>query len=335
MAIAASVVVPTHNRPHLLTQCLRALMSQAPDTPPYEIIAVDDASTDDTGEQLSRLAQECGFLRPVRHEVNKGLSGARNTGVRLAQGKIVIFVDDDIVVEPNYIAEHLRLHSAAGEQRIAVVGNLTLPESTTGASNCARYVQSRYIGERAGREGSHQDPQALHPRFLGGGIHSVRKDDLIAVGMFDESVRFYGYEDHIYAESLHQAGVTIVFAPQAKAVHLDPVSVGWYRSKMLEAGRSGLPLLREKCPGFVSQTALALLLPIDWSRDRGQKMLRKLALRWTLNPLTVWLLERWAVATDHLPQLYSGTIYRALNAGWLLQGQRLRPGHHSLVRYGG
>jgi GT2 family glycosyltransferase len=334
MTIAASVIVPTHNRPHLLMQSLRALIAQAPDTPPYEIIAVDDASTDDTWTQLTTLAQTCSFLRPVRHKANKGLSGSRNTGIRLAQGKIVVFLDDDIVVEPNYVAEHLRLHAAAGHRRIAVVGNLTLPDSTMVASNCARYVQSRYIGERAGREGSHQDPESLHPRFLGGGIHSVRKEDILAVGMFDESVRFYGYEDHIYADSLHRAGVGIVFAPQARAVHLDPVSVGWFRSKMLEAGRSGLPLLREKCPAFVSQTALALLLPIDRSQDRGRKLFRKLALRWALNPLTVWMLERWALATDHLPQLYSGTLYRALNAGWLLQGQRLRPGHQPLVRYG-
>jgi GT2 family glycosyltransferase len=242
----------------------------------------------------------------------------------------LIFLDDDIVADPNYITEHLRLHAASGNRRIAVVGNLTLPDSTMVRSNCARYVQSRYIGERAGREGSHQDPEALHPRFLGGGIHSIRKEDILTVGMFDESVRFYGYEDHIYAESVHRAGIGIVFAPQAKAVHLDPVSVGWFRSKMLEAGRSGLPLLREKCPAFVGQTALALLLPIDWSHDRG-RIVRKLALRWALNPLTVWILERWAMATDHIPQLYSGTIYRALNAGWLLQGQRLRPGSRLVV----
>jgi len=218
---------------------------------------------------------------------------------------------------------------------VAVVGNLAYPAELVNNSNCARYLQSRCIGHRwsSNREGL--DFEDLHPRFLGSGIHSIRREDLIAIGLFDESFRFYGYEDHLYAHRLHEAGIRTVLATEARATHHDAVTVAWFRAKMLQAGRDGLPLLRKLCPDFIEGTALPALLPIDWSHDRGALLLRKLIVRGALNPVLVWMLERWASATDHLAPLYSGLIYRALNAAWILQGQRLRPDGRSLVHYNG
>jgi GT2 family glycosyltransferase len=329
--VAASVIVPTYNRPGVLEQCLRALLSQDAETPPFEIIVVDDASTDDTGARVVALAAD-NRVHYMRHQANRGLSATRNTGIRRARGEVVVFLDDDIVVEPDYLRAHLARHAAA--DRLAVVGNLVYPDALVARSNCARYLQTRGIGYRwaSGRE--LLDFDDLHPRFLGGGIHSIRREVLVGIGLFDEAVRFYGYEDHLYAHRLHQAGIRIVLAPEARATHLDAVTVAWFRAKMLQAGRDGLAMLRLHCPDFLEETALPTLLPVDWSRDRGGRLLRKLAVRGVLNPMTVSMLEYWAMMTDHIGALYSGMIYRALNAGWILQGQKLRRDGRPLVQYG-
>lgn len=328
---AASVIVPTYNRPGVLEQCLRAILVQKAGTPPYEIIVVDDASSDDTGARVAALGGG-DRLHYARHEMNRGLSATRNTGIRLARGRILIFVDDDIVIAPDYVRAHVARHAGAG--RLAVVGNLHYPDSIVERSNCARYLETRGVGHRWDVRRDGLDFDNLHPRYLGGGIHSIRREELLGIGMFDESARFYGYEDHLYAHRVHQAGIRVVLAPEARAMHHDAVTVPWFRAKMLQAGRDGLPLLLQHCPDFLEETALPALLPVDWSRDRGGRLLRKLVVRGALNPVTVSLLERWASRTDHVGSLYCGLVYRALNAGWILEGQRLTRDGRSLVRYG-
>jgi glycosyltransferase involved in cell wall biosynthesis len=332
----ASVVVPTYNRAAVLTECLDALTAPVPDTPPFEIIVVDDASDDDTPRVLEARtagAVHAGF-RYVRHEANRGRSATRNTGIRLSQGRIVVLVDDDIIVSPTYVRAHLARHAAAEGEHLAVVGNLSFPEDVLRASNYAKYLQSRYLGHRPTGARRGVDLEDLHPRFLGSGISSVRRDDLEAIGLFDEASRSYGYEDHLFGHRLRARGVRVVFAPEARALHRDTVTLAWYRAKMREAGRDGLPLLREQSPEFLDQTSLVVFSPPDWTHDPRSLLARKLLLRAALNPVTMLLLEAWARATDRVGPMYVPTLYRALSAGWLLQGARMARHGPPLVRYG-
>ena len=332
MTPEATVVVPTYNRSAVLERCLAALLRQAEGTPTYEIIVVDDGSRDDTPARVEAVADP--RVEYVRHETNRGRSATRNTGLRRARGAIVVMVDDDIIVEPGYLRAHLAAHAAAGEEHVAVIGNLSFPEDVVRASNLAKYLQSRYLGHRPLSPRLGVDPDNLHARFLGSGITSIRRADLEAVGLFDEAGRSYGYEDHVLGRRLHEMGVRMLFAPDARAIHLDSVTIPWYRAKMREAGRDGLPYLRERCPEFLAETSLAALAPVDWSRDRGRLLARKLALGGLLNPAVMWALESWARATDGIGVLSAGLVYRALSAGWVMEGARLPRGGPPLVQYG-
>ncbi len=332
MTLELSVVVPTYNRSAVLQRCLAALQRQSEDTPPYEIIVVDDASRDDTPECVE--AARDGRVQYVRHETNRGRSATRNTGLRRARGTIAVMVDDDIIVEPDYLRAHAAAHAAAGDEHVAVIGNLSFPDDVVRSSNLAKYLQSRYLGYRPLSPHANIDPDNLHARFLGSGITSLRRADLEAIGLFDETGRSYGYEDHVLGHRLREIGVRLLFAPDARAIHLDSVTIPWYRSKMREAGRDGLPYLRERCPEFLTETSLATLAPIDWSRDRGRQLARKLVLRGLLNPAVMRALEGWARATDDIGALSSGLVYRALTAGWVIEGTRLRQGGPPLVQYG-
>lgn len=330
----ASVIVPTYQRPKLLERSLRALLAQDRSTPPYEVIVVDDCSTPETAAVVSKAAGPDERVMYVRHEANRGLSATRNSGVRQARGDIILFVDDDVVVEPGYVSAHLRAHDEAGAERVAVIGNLAFPPEVVAASNYAKYLQSRYLGCRDSQELARLGPTDLHPRFLIGAVCSMRRDDLLGAGAFNETMRFYGCEDHIFAYGLRLSGVRIRFAPSARALHHDSVAIDWHRAKMQETARNGIPMLLEHAPEFLEATGFADLLPINLGVDRGVRLARKLLLRTALNPIVIRALELWATSTDRIEWLYSPVTCRALSAGWFLRGLTMAPTGPRLVVYG-
>lgn len=88
---AVSVVIPTYNRAHCLPRALESVLRQT--FADFEVIVVDDCSTDDTQAYLATIRDS--RLRVLRHEVNKGGSGARNTGIAAARAELVAFQDSD------------------------------------------------------------------------------------------------------------------------------------------------------------------------------------------------------------------------------------------------
>ena len=100
-----AVVVPCYNVEDYLCRCLDSLVHQDIPESDYEVIAVDDGSTDSTGEICDRYAKEYSQVK-VMHQTNAGVSVARNNGMSMAQGQYLYFVDgDDFVVR---LSENLR-----------------------------------------------------------------------------------------------------------------------------------------------------------------------------------------------------------------------------------
>jgi glycosyltransferase involved in cell wall biosynthesis len=98
---AVSVVLCTYNRSSLLADALDALVNQADGTPPYEVIVVDNNSSDGTRDVIERLSAS-GLVR-YGFEPRQGLSLARNHGVSLARADLFAFTDDDVRVSPTWI----------------------------------------------------------------------------------------------------------------------------------------------------------------------------------------------------------------------------------------
>jgi GT2 family glycosyltransferase len=111
-----SVVVPTYNRREIVSRTLNTLFAQSLPAADFEIIAVVDGSTDGTANALRKLTPPC-RLRVIEQE-NRGLAGARNTGYRAAETDLVLFLDDDMLCDPELVAAHVRAHEA-GERMVA------------------------------------------------------------------------------------------------------------------------------------------------------------------------------------------------------------------------
>lgn len=94
-----SVVIPCYNQQEYLPDAIESVLSQS--VLPCEIIVVDDGSTDNSGSIADRYAESHGVK--VIHQVNKGLSSARNTGIMNSTGDYVVFLDADDILKENYL----------------------------------------------------------------------------------------------------------------------------------------------------------------------------------------------------------------------------------------
>ena len=88
-----SVIIPTYNRAYLIDRAIQSVLNQSYQD--FEMIIVDDGSTDDTKEVVTEFQEQDKRIRYIRHEKNKGGSAARNTGIKSAEGDYVAFLDDD------------------------------------------------------------------------------------------------------------------------------------------------------------------------------------------------------------------------------------------------
>ena len=88
-----SVIIPTYNRAHLISRAIKSVLNQTYQD--FEVIVVDDGSTDNTEEVIKEFQKKDERIKYVRHEKNKGGSAARNTGIKAAKGKYIAFLDSD------------------------------------------------------------------------------------------------------------------------------------------------------------------------------------------------------------------------------------------------
>jgi glycosyltransferase involved in cell wall biosynthesis len=329
-----SVVIPTYNRRSSLARTLSGIMNQSSAASTYEIVVVDDCSADDTREYVQSIPGNVPNLLYLRHVANQGRVVTRNDGVRAAHGDIIIFLDDDNVPEEGFVEAHRRHHELQPDQHLVVMGNVRYARDAIHHSNFGRFMQSRYLGFRSPKDRASLDYQNLPPRCLGTLNCSMRRSDLLAVGLLDESFRHYGGEDEYLGYCLSRQGARIIFGEAARTVHYDEVTLTRFKAKLLEVGRWGLRVQAEKSPGYVESALTRFLLPVDWRRDGLTRIGAKVCVRVVTNPLAAVVLERWAVLTDRLDGLYWPTLYRMLLATWVSQGYRSTGGGPPLVTYG-
>lgn len=122
MSMKISVIIPTRNNGHRIAATLRHLFHQTILPAHYEIIVVDNGSTDNTEEILSGLEMEAVNFRWVK-ELRASRAHARNRGISESFGELVLFLDDDIEVEPHHLASHLACH-AQSKGPVAVIGRV-------------------------------------------------------------------------------------------------------------------------------------------------------------------------------------------------------------------
>jgi glycosyltransferase involved in cell wall biosynthesis len=329
-----SVVVPNYNGQRTLKQCLSSLQNQSISHDEYEVIIVDDCSTDESKAYLHTTMITGHNINAIFHDKNKGVSSARNSGIKISRGQIIVFVDNDIIVDFNFVETHKKYHEEIYKTRVAVVSNLSYAPEYISNSNFGRYMNSCYIGNRSSMDRKKLDYADLPSSYFGGGISSVKRDDIAVVGLFDENIHGYGAEDEKMGFLLSQAGLRIVFAEEARALHYDFVSLSRYKLKTIEIYQGGYRQLLKQNPEFFDKTMVRYLLPLNLKNDPMKLVIIKVLFSAILNKISVRLLEICLNLIDKRPSLYCKSAYKILIAGWGFNAIRSKQSGVKLVTYG-
>ncbi|MFO0752370.1 MAG: glycosyltransferase [Thermodesulfovibrionales bacterium] len=218
--IRYSIVVPAYNAAATLDACLQALLDQTTEREAFEIIVVDDGSTDLTGEVARKYP-----VRFVQQE-NRGPAAARNHGAREAKGGILLFTDSDCVPSPDWIREMTKPF-AGGPAVAAVKGAYR----TSQRSLVARFAQAEFEERFAMlKEADSIDMVDTYSA-------AFRREIFWGQGGFDESFPVANNEDTDLSYKLSAAGHRMVFNPAAVVSHLrHPDSVRRYMKQKFGRG---------------------------------------------------------------------------------------------------
>jgi len=147
---SVSIVIPSYNRARELERCIRSLLKLTYPLHLLEIVVIDDASTDETCEILCGLTSELSShelsLRIMRHEQQRGVAIARNTGTQAASHDIIAYIDSDCVASPDWLND---LIPYLQDTRIAMIGGETRAyDCTTTTGRYEDVRSSLYMGSR-------------------------------------------------------------------------------------------------------------------------------------------------------------------------------------------
>jgi GT2 family glycosyltransferase len=315
-----NIVMPSYNRIDILKQSLAALFNQSIPAERYQVILVDDASTDGTDVYVQNILPLYPNLRYIKHEINKGLASARNSGINEVTAGLVLFLDSDIVADKCLLERHIQTHHHYKQDRVAVISNVLYPKEYIEHSNFSKFIQSRELGSRPVSERTRLDYTDLPSRYFAGGASSVHIDDIKQIGFFDSSFKTYGGEDEEFGWRLKKAGVRIVFCENALVYHHDEASFQRYKRKLIETASGSYKIIINKEIFQLKDSNINSLLPIDLHNDSFKIITFKIFLKLILNPILIKLIELYVSATDKIGFFYSTTLFRILCAGWVSIG---------------
>lgn len=253
-----SVVVPTHNRKHLLRLCLQGVLGQQ--YPNYEVIVVDDGSTDGTEAMVKRDFPQIHY---IRQEPKRGPAAARNRGIQAATGDIIAFTDDDCVPPPDWLAR-LAQGFVDYPQAAAIGGIQEASEQVLRTHILARY--ERFVTRKV--YGLGREPVVGSPAPGGTNNLAVRRRTLLEIGGFDETFPVAAGEDADLLRRLAQRGYVTVSLP-LKVTHLQSYTWASFFRQQVRRGIGAAYYHQkwgERAP-LVREIVRLFAAPLVWIRD--------------------------------------------------------------------
>jgi glycosyltransferase involved in cell wall biosynthesis len=312
-----SVVIPSFNRIDGLRLVLEGYEAQRPRDLPFEVVVVDDGSDDGTSDMLAGWRSSRFRLRFDR-QANQGPARARNRGLEIVSGEIVLFGGDDIEPHPRQIAEHLREHDRRADFRTAVLGLTRWPDSMALTSTM------RHIDGPGGQQFSYAafDDGAEYDfrHFYTSNVSISRRMLAMEPAGFSDEFPSAAFEDAELAYRLSGKGMRIVYHQAAEAWHHHPYDARSFFRRQVTCGEMAEVLIRQH-PQLAKWTELDEL---GWSRieflaagDRHRRAVDRVASE----------LDRWerrvidlAVFLDHPPTAIADPLLQPLFRYGFLKG---------------
>ncbi len=276
-----SVVIPTYNRLPILKKCLLALENQQfkdGKISGYEVVLVDDGSTDNTLEWVTQNQQQLPHV--ITYQQNhQGAAAARNLGVEKAQGDTIVFIDSDLVVTENFLQAHADA-LIAGEQKLKS-DRLFTYGWVINTNNFENPTSETY---------KITDFSAAY--FATGNVAIARKW-LEAAGLFDTGFQLYGWEDLELGVRLKKLNLKLIKCPEAVGYHWHPpfdlTQIPNMIDREIQRGRMGIIFYQKHSTFDVKMMIqMTILHRILWGLlSLGGRINEK-----TMQPFLQWLINR-------------------------------------------
>ena len=253
-----SVIMPCHNRGRDLPRILEAYDRQDTDVT-FEVLAVDDASVDDTFRILSEYHAQTYVLRVERQDTNQGPAAARNRAIQMAESPLVLFVGDDVLPEPDFVRRHLQVHRYQSDTASAVLGRVTWPD------DMQQNTLMAHIDGLGAQQFSYyyfQDGREYDFRHFYTANISVKRDLLLSVDhWFDTDFTYAAFEDTELAYRLAKHGLRIFYSSAPIGRHYHYHTVWTFASRQYRAGIMAC-VFERKHPGVIRRSFMAM--PRRW-----------------------------------------------------------------------
>ena len=276
-----SVVIPTYNRKPILEKCLLAMEAQTlPEDGAiaYEVVVVDDGSTDGTVEWLRQNAAQFPHVR-LFEQNHLGPAAARNLGLQQAKGDVIVFIDSDLVVTSQF----LRAHAIALQDGEKQLGSDRL-------FTYGRVINTCNFDNPTSEPYKVTDFSAAY--FATGNVAIARKW-LDAAGFFDTRFQLYGWEDLELGVRLKKLGLKLIKCPAAVGYHWHPPftleQIPRLIDREIQRGRMGV-LFYQKHPSW----DVRLMIQMTWLHRVlwGLLSLGGAINERTMAPFLQWLIDR-------------------------------------------
>jgi GT2 family glycosyltransferase len=273
-----TVITPTYNRQPILEKCLTALENQQlTSADQYELLVVDDGSTDGTVEWLAANPDRFPHVRVVSQD-HAGITAARNLGVNSAQGNVIVFVDSDVVVTSSFLETHaatLKGSIDAGSDQIFTYGRL---------------IATCNFEDPTAEQAKITDFSAAY--FETNNV-AIPRHWLIDAGLFDPRFTQYGWEDLEMGVRLKKMGLKLIKCPEALGYHyhkeFSAEELPSLVEKEIQRGRMGVVFyLKHPTTEVKMMIQMTVLHRILWGvLSVGGRLNEN-----TLKPLIQWLINR-------------------------------------------
>jgi GT2 family glycosyltransferase/glycosyltransferase involved in cell wall biosynthesis len=263
LGLRVSVVIPSHNRKDKLLACLEALKLQSILAQEFEVLVIDDGSTDGTEEALA--SRRYPFVLRCYRQQNQGPGSARNLGIEKAGGELILFIGDDVIADERLLEEHLLAHSRRPEPGAAVLGHIDWPPGMV-----RNAVMDYICGDAALQFAYTLIPllPALDHRFFYTSNISLKRDFLVTAAdagiRFDPCFRYAAFEDSEFAFRLIPRGLEIRYVESARAIHDHWMDLDSFALREYCAGQMAVVFYR-KHPGQDEQLQVQWLAGLNAS----------------------------------------------------------------------
>ena len=189
-----SVIILTHNRRPLLEKCVASLLAQTYDPKKFEIVIVDDGCTDNTHKYLRTLKKTALPLIRYFRQKHKGISAARNLGIKKSEGRLVAIVADDYTLDQNYVETIVRFFREHKEAKAVRFKMEAINQKSIIAKVKRLYynysIARIFIADKLLPPGSIELPSKVEKsmNLPAGGAAAFRKELFRKIGLFDENL---------------------------------------------------------------------------------------------------------------------------------------------------